>query len=190
MNLSPAAELFDYIALGHLHAPQSAGASHIRYGGSPLKYSVSEARQKKGFTLVELGEKGTMELTFLNPPLKRDLRAVKGTLDSLLADNEPSEDYIMVTLTDEGAVLDAMPRLREKFSRILGLRFAAREQDISAEDFHQAFQRVEHLEKLTPFQLFERFYEQVRGESLSEQRKELIQKAIRTALEQEEESEA
>jgi len=188
MNLSPAAGLFDYVALGHLHAPQPAGAEHIRYGGSLLKYSASEARQKKGFTLVELGEKGTLDFTFLNPPLKRDLRAIKGTLESLLTDNEPSEDYIMATLTDEGAVLDAMPRLREKFPHILGLRFAAREQDISAASAPQTFQKVEQLGKLTPFQLFERFYEQVRGEPLSEQRGELVQKAIRAALEQEEES--
>ena len=189
MNLSPAAGVFDYVALGHLHAPQTAGSEHIRYGGSLLKYSTSEARQKKGFTLVELGEKGTISFTFLNPSLKRDLRTIRGTLENLLADNEPSEDYIMATLTDEGAVLDAMPRLREKFPHILGIRFAAREQDISNVSASQAFQKVEKLGKLTPFQLFERFYEQVRGEPLSEQRKELVQKAIRAAQEQEEESE-
>lgn len=189
MDLSPAAGLFDYIALGHLHAPQTAGAGHIRYGGSLLKYSTSEARQKKGFTLVELGEKGRVDVSLLEPPPKRDLRTIRGTLESLLADNEPSEDYIMAILTDEGALLDAMPRLREKFPHILGIRFAAREQDISPESASQAFQRVEQLGRLTPFQLFERFYEQVRGEPLSEQRRELVQEAVRAALEQEEESE-
>ena len=95
----------------------------------------------------------------------------------------------MATLTDEGAILDTMPRLREKFPHILGIRFAAREQDISPESASQAFQRVEQLGRLTPFQLFERFYEQVRGEPLSEQRRELVQGAVRAALEQEEELE-
>ena len=186
MNLTPAAELFDYIALGHLHAPQTAGAGHMRYGGSLLKYSTSEARQKKGFTLVELREKGQVDLTFLEPVPKRDLRTIRGTLESLLADNQPSEDYIMATLTDEGAILDAMPRLRERFPHILGVRFAAREQDISSES---ASRQVEQLGRLTPLELFERFYQQVREEPLSEQRRELVQRAIRAAQEQEEESE-
>ena len=186
MNLTPAAELFDYIALGHLHAPQTAGAGHMRYGGSLLKYSTSEARQKKGFTLVELREKGQVDLTFLEPVPKRDLRTIRGTLESLLADNQPSEDYIMATLTDEGAILDAMPRLRERFPHILGVRFAAREQDISSES---ASRQVEQLGRLTPLELFERFYQQVREEPLSEQRRELVQRAIRAAQGQEEESE-
>ena len=186
MNLTPAAELFDYIALGHLHAPQTAGAGHMRYGGSLLKYSTSEARQKKGFTLVELREKGQVDLTFLEPVPKRDLRTIRGTLESLLADNQPSEDYIMATLTDEGAILDAMPRLRERFPHILGVRFAAREQDISS---GSASRQVEQLGRLTPLELFERFYQQVREEPLSEQRRELVQRAIRAAQEQEEESE-
>lgn len=186
INLTPAAELFDYVALGHLHAPQTAGAGHMRYGGSLLKYSTSEARQKKGFTLVELREKGEVDLTFLEPVPKRDLRTIRGTLESLLADNEPSEDYIMATLTDEGAILDAMPRLRERFPHILGVRLAAREQDISPES---ASRQVEQLGRLTPLQLFERFYQQVREEPLSEQRRELVQRAICAAQEQEEESE-
>ena len=189
MDISPAAEQFDYVALGHIHAPQTAGKNHIRYGGSLLKYSTAEARQKKGFALVELGEKGSIGFEFLTPPFKRDLRTIRGNLESLLADNEPSEDYIEAVLTDEGAVLDAMPRLREKFPRILGLRFAAREQDISAASAPQTFQEVERLGKLTPFQLFERFYQQVRGEPLSKQRGDLVQKAIQAALEQEEETE-
>lgn len=189
MDLSPAAEQFDYVALGHLHAPQSAGGDHMRYSGSLLKYSTAEARQKKGFTLVELGEKGAIGFEFLAPPFKRDLRTIRGKLESLLAENEPSEDYIEAILTDEGAVLDAMPRLREKFPHILGLRFAAREQDIAAASAPQTIQEMERLGKLTPFQLFERFYQQVRGEPLSKQRGDLVQKAIHDALEQEEETE-
>ncbi len=181
---------FDYVALGHIHASYSVGRREVRYAGSPLCYHFDEIRQPaKGLLLVELGEKGKVDVSLLEPPPKRDLRTIRGTLESLLADNEPSEDYIMATLTDEGAILDAMPRLREKFPHILGIRFAAREQDISPESASQAFQRVEQLGRLTPFQLFERFYEQVRGEPLSEQRRELVQGAVRAALEQEEELE-
>lgn len=186
MNLSPAASLFDYVALGHLHAPQAAGAPHMRYSGSLLKYSPSEARQKKGFTLVELGGKGNDVLyTPLNPPPRRDLRAIQGTLEGLMADNEASEDYISVTLTNEGGVLDAMSTLREKFPHILGVRFAAREQDIASASLSRAFQEVEQIGRLTPFELFERFYQQVRSEPLSGQREELVREAVRAALEEE-----
>ena len=180
-----AASGFDYIALGHLHAPQRAGAETARYSGSLLKYSVSEARQNKGFLLVELDEKGCCSQRMLSLEPFRDLRTVRGTLEQLLDANAPSEDYVMVTLTDEGAVLGAMERLRSVFPNALGLRFAARELDSHPGAVSQMTQ--EELERqctLSPIELFSQFYRQVREEPLSQQRRELVENAIRALQEE------
>ena len=106
---------FDYVALGHLHSPQRIGRDTIRYGGSPLKYSFSELRQKKGVTLVEIQEKGNITTEFLPLEPLHPLREIKGTLADLLEAAEEaggSEDYVRAILTDEGAVYDPVGRLR------------------------------------------------------------------------------
>ena len=101
---------FDYVALGHLHSPQSVGFDHVRYSGSILKYSLNEANSDKSVPLISIGEKGSLELELL--PLKplKDLRHVTGRLDQLLrADNiTDPEDYMYVTLTDEEIINDVM----------------------------------------------------------------------------------
>lgn len=78
-DLSPA-EVFDYVALGHLHRPQTAGSPKMRYSGSPLKYAVDEAGSEKSVTLVELGEKGELSVRLLPLRPKRDLRVITGQL--------------------------------------------------------------------------------------------------------------
>ncbi|MDR2570275.1 MAG: exonuclease SbcCD subunit D, partial [Oscillospiraceae bacterium] len=120
-------ERFDYAALGHLHGIQSIGAEHIRYCGSPLKYSFSEWRQKKSVTVVELGAKG--DLTVKSLPLcpLRDMREIKGELEKLLS-NEVSglankEDYLRVILTDEEEIIDPMGKLRSVYPNIMSLGF-------------------------------------------------------------------
>ena len=101
---------FDYAALGHLHSPQRIGHDHIRYSGSPLKYSLSEAVNDKSVPLISMGEKGHTEVELI--PLKplRDLRHLKGRLDQLLRSENISdpEDYIYITLTDEEIINDVM----------------------------------------------------------------------------------
>ena len=101
---------FDYVALGHLHSPQRLGYDHIRYSGSPLKYSLNEATSSKSVPLIEIKEKGSAEVELI--PLKpmRDLRHITGELDKLLrAENivDP-DDYMYVTLTDEEIISDVM----------------------------------------------------------------------------------
>ena len=101
---------FDYVALGHLHSPQRLGYDHIRYAGSPLKYSLNEATSSKSVPIINIGEKGSAEVELI--PLKpmRDLRHITGELDQLLrAENivDP-DDYMYVTLTDEEIISDVM----------------------------------------------------------------------------------
>ena len=115
---------FHYVALGHLHQAQQVGRPEIRYAGSPLKYSFSEARHKKSVALVELDATGNaqVELVALRP--RRDVRCLEGFLEELLTAggrDDNKEDYVMVTLRDRGAILDAMGKLRQAYPNVLHL---------------------------------------------------------------------
>lgn len=114
---------FDYAALGHIHKPMKVGSETIRYCGTPLACSVSEADQQKSVLVVELGEKGTAPLIRELPlvPLRR-VRVEKGELVQVL--KHPSEDYVSVVLTDREDldVIDMQERLRDAFPNLLEIR--------------------------------------------------------------------
>ncbi len=113
----------DYAALGHLHGPQTL-APHLRYSGSPLAYSFSEAGHTKGSWLVELGAAGLSRVEFVEAPVERRLSAVTGTLAELLVDPQfenQTADYVTATLTDAVRPAAAMERLRARFPHILVL---------------------------------------------------------------------
>lgn len=101
---------FDYVALGHIHSPQKVGREEIRYAGSPLKYSLSEANNGKSIPLITVSEKERVKIELI--PLKplRDVRHIKGTLKELLDKKNVKEpaDFIYATLTDEDIINDAM----------------------------------------------------------------------------------
>ncbi|MBR2933910.1 MAG: exonuclease SbcCD subunit D [Clostridia bacterium] len=115
---------FDYVALGHLHAPQNCGSARIRYSGTPLKYSFSEANDKKSVTVVTLTKKGE-PVTIETIPLKplRDMRKVRGSFDALLNSGERTEDYVQITLTDEDDIPNAMDRLQAVYKNALELKY-------------------------------------------------------------------
>ncbi|MCG8916786.1 exonuclease SbcCD subunit D [Actinokineospora sp. PR83] len=107
----------DYVALGHLHGPQVL-AENMRYSGSPLAYSFSEARQRKSVWLVEFDAGGLLGVQRRELPVPRELASVRGELEDLLVDpvHEPLVDkFLSVELTDRVRPLDAMRRLRERF---------------------------------------------------------------------------
>ncbi|HTU72354.1 MAG TPA: exonuclease SbcCD subunit D [Trebonia sp.] len=122
------AALFDgvsYAALGHLHGQQVI-AGHIRYSGSPLPYSFSEARQRKGSWLVELGQNGTTLAERVDAPVYRRLSVLRGTIEDLLASpahERHAGDFLAVTLTDAARPDAAMDRLRRRFPHVLTLEF-------------------------------------------------------------------
>lgn len=105
---------FDYVALGHIHSPQRVGRDEIRYSGSPLKYSLSEANNEKSIPVVELGKKGEVSIELIPLRPLRDLRHVKGTLKILLDKKniKAREDFIYATLTDESIINDAIEILK------------------------------------------------------------------------------
>ncbi|MBR4865390.1 MAG: exonuclease SbcCD subunit D C-terminal domain-containing protein, partial [Clostridia bacterium] len=119
---------FDYVALGHIHGPQRVGGEHIRYSGTPLKYSVSEARHKKSVTAVTLGPKGEVTLELLPLTPLRDVVELRGSYEELTArdfyrNTGYQEDYVSLTLTDEEEIPDAIGKLRAIYHHILKLSY-------------------------------------------------------------------
>jgi DNA repair protein SbcD/Mre11 len=116
---------FDYAALGHLHRPQNLGQNgHIHYPGSLLKYSFSEADQRKGIKLVEIDGAGECQVETIPLIPKRDVCCIEGTIEDLLSGRVKAgnrEDYMQVRLLDTGAVFDAMDRLRDVFPNLVAL---------------------------------------------------------------------
>lgn len=172
-------EAFDYVALGHLHTPQTVGSEHIRYCGTPLKYSFSEARDEKSVTIVEFKAKG--ELTWHTIPLKprRDVREIRGTYMELTAletyRGTAVEDYLHITLTDEEDVPDALGKLRSIYPNIMKLDY-----DNLRTRSSQSMTAWEELERKNPLELFEEMYRLQNNREMSgEQRKfaeEMIEK--------------
>ncbi len=180
-------DAFDYVALGHVHRPQRVGRDTVRYSGSPLKYSFSEARYDKSAVLVELGPKApddgvgacvSFELVPLVPV--HDMREVRMTLKELLEAGaeglDGSEDYLHVTLTDEHPQIDAMARVREVFPNAMSLDYdnaailARRTQVREAVD----------PDKVDTLELFARFYEEQAGKPMDDLQHEIVAKAIRS----------
>ncbi|MBR3331404.1 MAG: exonuclease SbcCD subunit D [Mogibacterium sp.] len=116
---------FDYVALGHLHSPQSVGYDYIRYAGSVLKYSLNEAVSSKSVPLIDIEEKGSVDVELLPLSPLRDLRHITGRLDQLLkAENivDP-EDYMYVTLTDEEMINDVMGIVQQYYPNTIKIDY-------------------------------------------------------------------
>jgi len=182
-------EKFDYAALGHLHGAQEAGAPHLCYAGSPVKYSFSEWRQQKSAALVELEEKGRLTVKRLPLTPLRDMRELRGRLDDLVsdgifADNEKNEkeDYLRVILTDEDEIVDPMGKLRSVYPNIMSLEFANTRTgvDLGALTAEGAKQNIETL---SPYDLFREFFLDTQGAAMSEAQ----EKIARNLFEEEEE---
>ena len=185
-------EGFDYVALGHIHKPQNvaldaAGTARVRYSGTPLKYSLSEAKHKKSLTVVELGVKadaGLSELAVREIPLmpKHDVREIRGTFAELvspdfqrkqLADGLKLDDYVYVKLTDENDVPDAALKLRGIYPNLMML------------DYDNERTRNQHIavgegkvEQKTPMELFSEFFADMTKRELNEEESEFVRDMI------------
>lgn len=121
-------EGFDYVALGHIHKAQTAGAEHIRYSGTPLKYSFSEVSHTKSVTVVDIKEKGDIKIELLPLSPLRDMREIKGSYDELIQKSfydgtSLQSDYIKIILTDELDVPDAAAKLRIAYKNLMKLEY-------------------------------------------------------------------
>lgn len=160
---------FDYVALGHLHRPQKIGGDSIRYAGSPIKYSFSEARQQKSAVFIELGAKGSEPAISLLPlvPL-RDLREIKGPIAELLRmgrkEIKGADDYIRAILTDEEEIYDALGQLRQVYPNLMLLEFENSRSGATA--FSEIAASSDIVEK-SPLDLFAAFYQTQNNSELS-----------------------
>ena len=178
-------EGFDYVALGHLHGPQRAGGDHIRYCGTPLKYSFSEANHRKSVTLVTLGEKGDTKIETRELHPLRDLKEIRGTYQELMArsfyqDTDLPESYLHITLTDEEDVPEALHRMRLVYPFIMKLDY-----DNTRTRSHQnpLDQRVDARQ--TPLELFRQLYETQNNQPMSQQQDAFLAKLIESIWEEE-----
>lgn len=175
---------FDYVALGHLHGPQSVGRDTLRYCGSPLKYSFSEARQEKSVTLVELGPKGSVSIRTLPLTPMRDLRELKGTYDALTRRDfyqgtDYPNTYLHITLTDEEDIPDAAAKLRVLYPYLMKLDYDNLRTRTSAQ-----LLALEDVERQSPLALFEAFYKQQNNQPMGEAQQDLIRGLIETIWEE------
>lgn len=174
---------FDYVALGHLHGAQHIGRETIRYAGSPLKYSFSEARQHKSVTVVTLGEKGDVQVRTVALTPLRELREIRGSYDELTARSfyehtTYRSDYLHLILTDEQDVFDAISRLRTIYPYLMTLDYdnartrAAGGMSVPAE-----------TERRTPLELFEALYTRQNHQPMSEVQRAYIAQLMEQIME-------
>lgn len=161
---------FDYVALGHIHRAQKCtGNEYIRYSGTPLKYSFSEAGDKKTVTVIDMKEKGSISLELIPLIPKRDMAEIKGnyeelTLKSFWENTSYGEDYMHITLTDEEDVPDALTKLRVIYKNIMKLDY-----DNKRTRTMNEIGGAENVREKTPLEHFCDFYELQNGQPLSEE---------------------
>ncbi|WP_199745369.1 exonuclease SbcCD subunit D [Amycolatopsis sp. WAC 04182] len=168
----------DYVALGHLHGPQTL-AEHLRYSGSPLAYSFSETRQRKSVWLVELGADGLAEVRRHELPVPRHLAMLRGELADLLADPEHdglTEHFLSFTVTDRVRPIDAMRKLRERFPYAVHM-------DWQPEGGHDgaALKYAEAVRGRSDVEITRSFLEDCRGSAPSESEERLVLAALGAA---------
>ncbi len=184
---------FDYVALGHIHRPQNvvkdnAGVGRVRYSGTPLKYSLSEANHEKSVTVVELGANGAdgvnpAELKIREIPLKpmRDVRKIEGTFADLISaeyreaqvrDGKSLDDYIYVVLTDENDVSDAAAKLRGYYPKLMTLTYN------NSRTNSVANLNYENLDQKSPAEVFSDFFMEMNNREMIEEERDFVQDLI------------
>lgn len=168
---------FDYVALGHLHAPQNCGKSTVRYCGTPLKYSFSEAKDQKSVTIVEMSEKGNTTYRTAELVPLRDMKEIKGKYSEIVKMDYYSgttfqEDYLHITLTDEQDIPDAAGRLRAIYHNLMKLDY----DNLRTRTDNKVF--AANVEEKSPARLLEEFYKLMNNDEMSEEQKAYAEKLI------------
>lgn len=175
-------DCFDYVALGHIHGPQNIGSERVRYCGTPLKYSFSEAKHKKSVTVVEMGEKGSLEIRTIALEPKRDMREIKGTYAEITLKenyiNTNTDDYMHITLTDEEDIPDAIGKLRVIYPNLMKLDYDNKRTRSSAK-----LDIIENIEQRSPLDLFAEFYEKQNNQPMTDGQSEFMKSLIESIWE-------
>ena len=175
---------FDYVALGHIHRPQNMGSPRLRYCGSPLKYSFSEAGHQKSVTVVELGAKGDLQVRTVPLSPRRDLTQLRGSYMELTArdyytNGDFQQNYLHITLTDEEDIMDVMDKLHTIYPNIMKLDY-----DNLRTRNSNHISGVDPLQEKSPAELFEAFYQLQNNQDMTVQQKEYIAQMIDKIWEQ------
>ena len=157
---------FHYTALGHLHGPQRMGADHIRYSGSPLKYSFDEHAQKKSFTIIDMDTNGKVDISTIPVEAKRDVVILEGYFEDLLNNTalqkKHKDDYVQARLLDTMPIMDGMAKLRQVYHRCMTIELAGRIATPVVDMGDAVFKELDER------QLFNQFAETVWKEPLTE----------------------
>ena len=177
---------FDYVALGHIHRPQNILSERIRYSGTPLKYSFSEAKHNKSVTVVNLGEKGQLEIETVPLIPKHDMVELKGSFEELTSksfyeNTTYCDDYVHLTLTDEEDIPNAMGKLRIIYRNLMKLDY-----DNKRTRSHSLVDPSETVKNRHPLDLFSEFYEIQNSQPMSEQQREFVSGLISSIWEEDE----
>ncbi|MBP3538281.1 MAG: exonuclease SbcCD subunit D [Oscillospiraceae bacterium] len=169
---------FDYVALGHIHGPQKVGRDTLRYCGTPLKYSFSEARHVKSVTVVELHEKGSVDIRAVPLTPLHDMTEIKGSYDELsfrdyYADKGFRNDYLHITLTDEEDVPDAVSKLRTIYPNIMKLDY-----DNSRTRAGIVLDSAAELQRKSKMELIEELFEKQNGRPMGDEQRGFAQELI------------
>ena len=176
---------FDYVALGHLHGPQSVGRAEVRYCGTPLKYSFSEAKHEKSVTVVEMEAKGTIHIRTVPLTPMRDLVELRGSYDQLslrefYQKGGYQQDYVHITLTDEEDIPDGLGKLRIIYPYLMKLDY-----DNQRTRSQQQVEGTENVERKSPLELLEEFYQVQNGQPMGEQQREFARGLVESIWEDE-----
>lgn len=172
-------EPFDYVALGHIHSPQNCTSKgNIRYCGTPLKYSFSEAGDRKSVTVVELAEKGNVSYRTVELIPQHDMKEIRGTYAELISrsfyeNTTLQEDYTHITLTDEDDIPDAIGKLRTVYHRMMKLDYDNRRTRSNAEIIGASDTEIK-----SPLELFSEFYTLRNGQPMSKEQTEFVKELI------------
>lgn len=171
-------EPFDYTALGHIHRPQNCKSEKVRYSGTPLKYSFSEAKDIKSVTVAELGEKGSLKVTAVPLTPLRDMVEIKGKYKDIMlrdfyADTSYQEDYTHITLTDEEDIPDAIGKLRSVYHNLMKLDYDNLRTRTNGITDLQA-----DSENKSPYEHFCEFYEKQNNQPMNDKQCEFMKKLI------------
>lgn len=175
-------DAFDYVAIGHVHRPQRIGRDTARYSGSLLKYSSSEIDYPKSAPLVTLGEKGTVDIELIPFEPLHDMRRIRGPLAELVSNEtlaglsqDDREHYLHVVLTDAFPPVDALSTLRSVYKNVMSISYDnARSESEATRDIEEE----NDLERLSPIELFARFYESQNGKPLTQAQSKLAASAL------------
>lgn len=169
---------FDYVALGHIHRAQNCGSKFIRYCGTPLKYSFSESKDEKSITMLDVKEKGSIEISFIPLTPLRDMVEIKGMyndimLKSFYENTSLTDDYIHITLTDEDDIPDVLTKLRVVYKNIMKLDY-----DNQRTRQSSFITPASQVTGKSPLEHFNTFYEVQNGTSLSTEQSTFLENII------------